>query len=283
MNILSVANSINSELSQIHAHNDQILDEEERANIFNSIVTLLIEELADSITLSIRERNKNHEFASWSYSFQVKNNIKRIGPNIKKLVSLTNETPEDTYIDCQPKWSSRFKSMTMQRKAKILKDTIWTKEAEIPEQRIELFQDTHGMQSDLDIDLRDLEVDLRRLEAGTKKLIDERMIRAILESTKDMLSKQYIVGIEIALTQHDRDLLMWKFILQSSNSFVKEGQSVEQVLNLVKSLKRSPKLATRPIISPQFNKMSLKDQELALQNTVWGSKSPKPKRKLLPW
>lgn len=131
-------------------------------------------------------------------------------------------------------------------------------------------------------DIREVEIDLRRLQADTELIKNNQIVLQAVDSISNNLIEGYIVGVVLLLLHHgeERPLLDWKYSIKSDSTIIREGKPIEQIVEIVNSIKDRPQLLIKPIFSERFKKMPSESQHLVMQNTIWASEFPKkPKKK----
>ncbi len=269
MNLLTVAHDINAELAIIRARNSEVLSDQGRAEIFNSIVACLTDDLLTIIKMSVI--CKGGELLSWCYDLRNKVNIQRLGPDIEAIISRVNRVPENTYLTCQVQWSQAFEAMDSQTRRRILRNTIWNEPRDTltpppgkpPEEPVSL--------SRQGIDLSALEFDLRSMESQTG-FFDSRMSGLIIQSVEQSLSSGYITGIQLLLIPvGGRPTIEWGFDASLASGLVRQGPAIETILATAKELAEQLKFEIKPILSVIFEQLSSEDKRSAMKETIWGS------------
>jgi hypothetical protein len=280
MDILNLANHINLELAKIRSRNQDILAEQEREVIFNSIITAVSENLLDSITFSISDRRTSQEVLSWEYDLHDKKYIQRRGPSESQLVHSISKMPNSVYIDCIPGWSSHFNELDPSVKAQILEDTIWAKKLQNVAAKESIFDVPSQSRPQSSSDLEELNSELNLLESNTN-LLNRRALKKLLESVQMCFQKNCIMGIQLSITEPKKDqpLIRWKFTLKGDGTVVRKGTPIQQIIGIAKSLKRGANLITKPILSPNFQRLSNTDKYELMKDTVWASDYPRVRSK----
>lgn len=276
MDLLSVANNINTELGYLRQQNPRVISEKERADLFDSIVTILVRDILDAIEFKIYDQRQRQEIYAWSYDLRDKNYIKRQGPPIQEIAVIMNKAVRDPFIECSLVWSVRFQHLDARAKARALQQTIWAED--FPLEQEELLGNHQPQQNDVGFDLSKFELELRKLEEETK-LLDKKVIGAIIQSTNTALVKNYITGVQLMIfnPKDDQVLVEWRFVVQGT-TLLRQGPPVEQIIGIVQSLRRGVQFITKPIISLQFQRMTPQEQSSAMSGSVWVKEFSQPSK-----
>lgn len=280
MDILNLANHINLELAKIRSRNQDILTEQEREVIFNSIITAISENLLDTITFSISNRRTGQEVLRWEYDMHDKKYIQRRGPSESQLIHSVSKMPSTVYIDCIPDWSAHFKELNPHVRAQILKGTIWAKELQNVASRKSIFDASSQPKPQPSSDLGELINELNFLKSKTS-LLNRRMSKNLLESVQTCLRKKSITSIQLSITEpkKDRPLISWEFVLRADGAVIRQGPPIQQIIDIAKSLKRGASLIARPVLSPDFQRLSDRDKHELMKDTIWASDYPRIRSK----
>lgn len=276
MNILQLAKEINYELLQLRSSYRGLIAEREVADIFDSVVTSVTDNLANSFTFTIYERrNPAHIAVKWEYDLTDKQKIERSGPATPQILSLLKRIPPDIMgLTCDVEWSDTFFELDRASQDQIMRASYWGKKSNLQKKpdptdpRPEKLLDE---QSGASLDLEALELDLIKLETEAGYITKEDRMH-IFKSVKKCVEAGYCRGVQFKVLDSERShsLVEWQFELVSPFKLARSGDSQTRVLTILKELKSSQQpLDIKPLVRSKFEKMSAKEQQKVMSDTVW--------------
>ncbi|CBN53559.1 MULTISPECIES: hypothetical protein [Kamptonema] len=280
MDILGIAHEINSELRHIRSQYPHVLSAEERSDIFDSIETCLINELADVIELSVRNGRDKQELLKWSYNLSDKNYPERIGIDIQTILASLNKIKQEAYLDCVVKWSSQFLELDPPSQEKLLCNTIWDKNYTITNdldrssKKLGLRDKHESLEqkindSNICIDLSIIENELLKLASETE-LLGSISAKQITNDLQKCFLNNYIRGVEFSILENHKKLIIiqWKFELNSSNNLVRSGEPLPLIIEQYQENKEYSCLKIQLKFTEKFKRTSEEDQ-LYIKNTIF--------------
>jgi hypothetical protein len=274
MDLLGLANAINAELVHIQLQYNDIFGQQSPAAIFNSIVSCITDDLAETITLQIvDQRDPGHVFLSWEYDLQDRQYPRRIGPGLAEILLHLKTLPhKSVYLVCTAQWSPHFQSLDAPAQARFLRSTIWEKKRSLPQNT-----PTHPEGSSSSafatqaVDISQLQEELVHLATETR-IINQQEAGAICESAQTCRAANHIQGVHCELAEHGkRPILEWVYAFSPAGKLVREGASFAQILSVARALQGQAGLATRPVHTASFKKLPAKIQQEVMKDTVWAS------------
>lgn len=276
MNVLQLTKEINYELLQLRLSYPSLIDEREVTDIFDSVVTCVTDNLANSFKFTIYERqNPAHVLVRWEYDLTDTRKIERSGPDTPEIVSWLKKVPADVMgLACDVEWSDRFFDLDKASQDQIVRATYrgrksnGQKEPDPTQIQPEKLVDE---QSNASLDLQILELDLIKLETEASYITKEDRIHAF-KSVKKCMEAGYCQGVRFNVLDRERNhsLVEWQFELVSPSKVARSGDSQARVLTILKELKsRQQPLDIHPLVTPKFEKMSAKEQQEVVRDTIW--------------
>lgn len=283
MDLLRVANQINAELAHLRANYSYLLDDQQRAEIFNSIVTCITNDLVDTITLSIRDcRDQELVFVSWEYDLSDKKYPRRNGPALRDILQILQKAPQCAYVTCEVEWSDRFAVLDDTVKRRILGRTFWSKQPQstsdaFPVDR-PLLEETRSPRSEVPTlapgnfpsDLSLLECELLKIASETK-LLRGHDVRSILASARECISNNLIRGLRFEVSDRARQtpILEWAFEITSDGRLVRKGDHLDQIVALAKKKSHHLLLRVWPLTTLQFEQLTPGEKKRVMRKMVW--------------
>lgn len=291
MDLLNVANGINIELNQLRMQDKHLISEQERAEIFNSVVTALSENLIELLEFSIRDIGTKQTYLNWGYDLSDNRSVQRKGPQIREITielhELARRQQMNYFLDCRVRWSDNFQSLNPRLRKRILESVIWDEQGQrrIGAEQIRILSNANVNRSQPNkFDIRHIEHDLHRLQAETRLTSRELDIPQIIDSVNKGLVEGSIIGVVFLLLRYgeDRPLLEWRYSFRPGSTVLREGKPIEQIIEITNSIEGRPWLSIEPILSEHFRELPPASQHSAMHNTIWSSKfQQKPKKRWL--
>ncbi|WKZ40026.1 MAG: hypothetical protein QY328_17345 [Anaerolineales bacterium] len=277
MDLLSVSNEINSELGALRKSVSGIVDDQQRADIFNAVIVSISNDLLDGVIFTVRDKLRNEAQQTWQYDLGDRQYVKRRGPDIDEIIAQLETTGKEMYLECAPVWSQKYHQLEAGGLDKLLKGTIWSSG---DQQRRQSLIGTSA-QKPIErprFDLIDLEDELRNILIELGGAYDVRHVEQIIKSIIYGLEHGTIIGVTLKTAVSVREEIVLRFTLDKKGSVTRERPfSIYEQLRNGKILKNAVKFTVSPIPSQNFSKMSPEDQHEAMKQTIWGAFYPKPK------
>lgn len=279
MDLLSLANYINTELVSIQSQYGDVFEQQNPGAIFNSIVSCITDDLAETITFQLLDRHDpQHALLSWEYDLHDRQYLRRMGPTLAEILQNLQNTPrKSAQLLCTTRWSQHFESLNSQEQERSLRYTIWEKHRGSEQGQL-AHADTYAepaspgsVFSVRAVDIQLLQDELSQLASETP-VINQQAVGEICENVKRCRSADHIQGIRCELRGNGRSpALEWEYTFSSEEKLVREGPKVEQILSVARVLKGQPVLLTRPVQTASFKKLSTKIQQEVMKDTIWAS------------
>ncbi|HEY1349476.1 MAG TPA: hypothetical protein VGF67_07630 [Ktedonobacteraceae bacterium] len=274
MDLLTVANDINAELVHIQLQYNDVFDQQSPADIFNSIVSCITDDLAETITLQIVDQ---HDPAcvllSWEYDLQDRQYPRRIGPGLAEILLHLKKLPQKSaHLVCTAQWSPHFQALDAPVQERFLRQSIWGKKRSIPQDIPTRSEDPSGSAFAAQaVDISLLQEELSQLATETQ-LINLQEADAICESAQTSRAADHIQGIHCELAEHGkRPALEWEYVFSPEGKLLREGASFVRILSVARALQGQSGLVTRPVQTASFKKLPAKIQQEVMKDTVWAS------------
>ena len=271
MDLIQSSKVINTELTHIGLYYRDVLDPQEAASIFNSILMCITDDLARSFKFTVCDRHDPARlFVRWEYDLSGKDHIDRTGPPPQDILLLLKRLPSGTArLVCDVEWSRRFFDMDKASREEFLRSTYWGKKGDEVQKDPPAAQPSPTQETIEEIELQPLEQDLLKLESETDYINKKRRIE-ICESARECIQAGYCEGIRFEVFDKDRRVLEWQFKLDASYRLIRVGDGLERVLAMSKTLK-DRSLDITPLTTQKFEKLPEKERRAVMKDTSWAS------------
>lgn len=277
MDLLSVSNEINSELGALRKSVSGIVDDRQRADIFNAVIVSISNDLLDGVIFTVRDKLRNEVQQTWQYDLGDRQYVKRRGPDIDEIIAHIETAGREMYLECAPVWSQKYHQIEKGSLDRLLKGTLWSSGDQQKRQSL-VDTATQRQAEKPKVDLIDLEEELKNLFIEMGGAYDVRHVDQIIESTLYGLKHGLIIGVNLKTAVNGRVEINLRFTLDKNGSVTRERPfSIYEQLRNGKIQKNTVKLTVSPIPSQNFSKMSPEDQHEAMKQTIWEASYPKPK------
>lgn len=280
MDVLHIANRVNEELVQIHRAAPSLLDAANVPLIFNSVVTCLINDLADGINFTIGDPAHPTSISfSWEYDLRDKNYPIRRGTELKTVLeSLQRKPNPSSTIRCDVQWSQKFLSANKDVRLQFLVGTIWEEQldkekspiqSDVPATPGQRTPDRVVEQHRPNVDLAVLQLELLKLQTETK-LIDKRRVNELLQSFSIGIHNGAISGIRFRLLGKDKTLPLaeWTVVVATNQLLVRGGVPLENVIGIALEA-RMADLVIEPIATKHYESWTEQEKVTSLKGTIW--------------
>lgn len=272
MDLLQVSRVINTELTQISLYFRDVLDQQEAVAIFNSVVTCITDDLANTFSFTVSDRREpSHTFVKWGYDLNDKGHINRTGQDLQDIIILLKHIPSGTaQLICDVEWSGHFFDMDKVSQERFFRSTYWGKKAEESQKKAPLTKPSRRSPREPTrlVDLQLLELDLLKMETETE-YIDTRKKDAIYESAKTYIQTGYCRGIHFEMLDDDRRVLEWGYEVSPDLRLVRTGDDREQVLAILRKQKGNLSMQVSPLVTRRFEELLPKEKQEVMKDMIW--------------